>query len=317
MALKPITIPDYFTYIGVFLTFSCQFRCNYCINFHGGDLIKGRQMSKEDWIRGLNRIQTRPNLPVTLQGGEPTTYKYFYDVVAGITWDIPLDLLTNLSLDIEKFVEKIPPDRMQRADGFASIRVSYHHGQSNLQDLLKKVVELRRRGYSVDIEEVSHPDFSGEAEARKEEATALGIPYSLKEFLGPWRGKNYGTLRYPEAVNSESLRHCECLTSELLIAPDGNIFRCHSDLYANRLPIGHILDENPIRLGEWRPCSMFGRCNSCDIRIQTKPWKETGHSSVEIRNISDRYTTNIPTTQVVNTYGLRGNLLAIAKKKHG
>jgi MoaA/NifB/PqqE/SkfB family radical SAM enzyme len=303
MFTKQVIMPHHLSYIGVFLTFSCQLRCSYCNNFHGGDLLKSRKMSYENWIRGLNRIQTRPNLPITFQGGEPTAHKHFFEIVAGIDLGTPIDLLTNLEIDIEKFCKHIPPERMRRADGHSSIRVSYHHGQSNFEKLIKKVLEMNKRGYSINIQEVEHPDYRNEALARKERVTALGIDYSLKEFLGPWKGINYGTLRYKNAVNSEKLRFCDCRTSELLIAPDGNIFRCHSDLFADRLSIGNILDEKMPLLGKWRPCSMFGRCNSCDIRIQVKPWKPIGFSSVEIRNISDPYADNIPIVNVINGYG--------------
>lgn len=304
MKLKPIILSYDCTYIGVFLTFNCQLRCSYCTNFHGGDLMKARKMSGEDWINGLNRIQTRPNLPITLQGGEPTVHKNFFEIMNGIERRITIDLLTNLEIDVEKFVSCVPPDRMQRVAPYVSIRVSYHHGQSNFEELTKNVLELQRRGYSIGIWEIEHPAWRSDAHARKERAIAMGVDYRIKEFLGPWRGENYGVMRYEGAVNSNKLRHCDCRTSELLIAPDGTIFRCHSDLYAGRLPIGHLLDEEPPRLGEWRPCAMYGKCNSCDIKVKSSDHvRAPGHTSVEIRNIGEPYADATPIIDVKNTYG--------------
>jgi hypothetical protein len=43
--LKPIVVPESFNYIAVFLSFACMLRCTYCINHHGGDLVKKRWMS--------------------------------------------------------------------------------------------------------------------------------------------------------------------------------------------------------------------------------------------------------------------------------
>lgn len=304
--LPPINIPSSFNYIAVFLTFSCQLRCSYCINHHGGDLVKGRWMDGEDWIRGLNRIVTRPDLPITVQGGEPTVHKQFYKIINGIHTDTPVDLLTNLEISEDIFARNVPASRFNGRGKYASIRVSYHHGQSEFGELTRKVKALHDKGYSIGIWEVDHPAYHGEVIFRQQVAHAMGIDYRLKEFLGPHGGKNYGTFRYPDAVNSRWLKSCNCRTSELIIGPDGNIFRCHSDLYASRSPIGHLLDPafDERKLGEWKACGVYGKCNSCDIKVKTNRFQEYGHSSVEIKNISEEVRENRGfVEEVVNTYG--------------
>lgn len=305
MTLTPITLPSSFNYIAVFLTFSCQLRCTYCINHHGGNLVKDRRMSGEDWIKGLNRLNTRSDLPITIQGGEPSVHKDFLNIIGGVRNDIPIDILTNLEMPLE-FWRQIPPKRLQRSSKYASIRVSYHHGQSNFEELTSRVRTLSQEGYHIGIWEVDNPDYHNEVIVRQQQAHSMGIDYRLKEFLGPHGGKTYGTFRYPGAVNDRNIRMCDCRTSELLIAPDGQIFRCHSDLYANRLPIGHILDTNPPNLGAWKSCSVYGKCNSCDIKLKTNRFQEFGHSSVEIENISELIGPNDEyVNTVVNTYGKR------------
>lgn len=303
--MKPITLPPNFNYIAAFLTFSCQLRCNYCINHHGGDLVKGRKMTAKDWINGLNRIESSTGVPITLQGGEPTVYKHFYEVVNGVKSSIPLDLLTNLEVDIERFTSSIQPERFKRNAPYASIRVSYHHGQSKHLPLIERVLKLQAKGYSIGVWEVDHPEYHSEVIHRQNLAKALGIDWRVKEFLGPWNGVNHGTMRYSDAVNSPNLRHCSCRTTELLIDPSGNIFRCHSDVYANRGPIGHILDDNFDGgiLGTWGSCSVYGKCNSCDIKVKTNRFQEPGHSSVEIKDISEPTSTNKQVERVENTYG--------------
>ena len=108
----------------------------------------------------------------------------------------------------------------------------------------------------------------------------------------------------------QQLRHCDCRTTEFLIDPAGFIFRCHSDLYANRFPIGHILDpELPKLLGQWVACPVFGKCNACDIKVKFNRFQEHGHSSVEIRNIGEPYAPNTEhVSEVVNTYGKQETL---------
>lgn len=282
------------------------FAVHNCINHHGGDLVKGRRLDPKDWIRGLNRIVARTDLPITLQGGEPTAYKGFYEVVNGLREDIPLDLLTNLEVSVDTFSNQIRSERFNRSAPYASIRVSYHHGQSDYNTLTQRVLQLQNLGYSIGIWEVDHPDYHGQVIFRQQKAHSMGIDYRLKEFLGPHKGEVYGTMRYPDAVNSHDLRTVNCRTSELLISPDGSVFRCHSDLYANRFPIGNILDPvfNGNDLGHWRFCDVYGKCNSCDIKTKTNRFQEYGHSSVEIKDISAPYAKNNEYVhEVVNTYG--------------
>ena len=303
--LKPIQLPSNFNYIAAFLSFACMLRCSYCINHHGGDLVKKRWMSGEDWIRGLNRIVPRLDLPITLQGGEPTVHKHFYEIVQGIKAEHPIDLLTNLELDPDEFMRRIPPERIKRDSPYASIRVSYHKGQHDYEPLLKRVRYLLDHGYSAGIWVVDHPDYREHTQMVQKIALDMGIDFRLKEFLGPHNGRNYGTMRYPDAVNAQELRHCDCRTTEFLIDPAGFIFRCHSDLYANRFPIGHILDENPPKLlGQWVPCAVLGKCNSCDIKVKNNRFQQFGHSSVEIRDTGEAYAPNKEYVQEVsNTYG--------------
>lgn len=261
-------------------------------------------MTGADWVAGLNRLVLPNDLPITLQGGEPTVHKDFYEIVAGIKPELNIDLLTNLEFDVVKFADRIPSERMRRNSPYASIRVSYHRGQSNFEEQLEKVVYLAKRGYYIGVWAVDHPEYHLETLEAQRVAWSHGVDFRLKEFLGPWGGVEHGTMRYDNAVNAHSLSYCECRTSELLLSPSGNIHRCHSDLYANRIPIGHIHDVQVPLLGKDLPCAVLGKCNSCDIKVKTNRFQEGGHSSVQIRNISAPYAPNTEhVKEVVNTYG--------------
>lgn len=301
--MNEIELPSTFNYVAAFLTFSCQLRCPYCINHHGGDLVKGRRMTGVEWVAGINRLTLPPDLPVTLQGGEPTVHKDFYEIVAGIKPELNIDLLTNLEFDVVEFARKVSPERMKRKAPYASIRVSYHKGQSDFTSQLQKAVYLRSKGYSIGVWAVDHPEYHLETLEAQKRAKVQGIDFRLKEFLGPYGGTEYGTMRYNDAVNAHLLRYCECRTSELLISPSGQIHRCHSDLYSARFPIGSILSDTLPLVGQDLPCAVMGRCNSCDIKNKTNRFQEPGHSSVQIRNVSLPYAPNTPIEQVTNTYG--------------
>jgi hypothetical protein len=60
------------------------------------------------------------------------------------------------------------------------------------------------------------------------------------------------------------------------------VHRCHSDLYEGRQAIGHILDPGFEIDNKFRPCSVFGHCNPCDIKVKTNRFQIFGHTSVEV-----------------------------------
>ena len=239
-------------------------------------------MSSDDWIKGINRLVLPPDTPVTLQGGEPTLHPGIVGIINSIKPSLPIDILTNFLND--EWLYKINPARLTRKAPYASIRVSWHIGQNDNDKTLNRVRRALDHGYSIGIWAVEHPDYSKEVLELQNKAISLGIDFRLKEFLGPWKGKVYGTFRYPGSVNGNHLSSCECRTTELLVSPSGHIHRCHRDLYANRLPVGHILQEQAPMVG-WLPCKVFGSCSSCDTKVKNNRYQQWGHSSVEIKNI--------------------------------
>ena len=272
--MKPIILPENYNYIAAFLTLCCNLNCDYCIN-RQGEFKVSEEMSGKDWIKGLLRIQTREDLSITLQGGEPTLHKDFYEI-AGKLYDKnkKMDLLTNGLFDVGEFCNKISPSVFEREAKYASIRFSYH-ANTNMQALMAKVWLLQIRGYSVGIWGLDNIDNTEIQDFCK----WLNIDFRVKEYLD----KTHGTYKYPKALNGR-LKKVLCKPSELLINPVGYIFRCHADLYANRNPIGHILADE-ITFPDYLPCDYFGACNSCDIKLKTNRFQEYGHCSVIIEGV--------------------------------
>ena len=285
--LPTIDIPGSYNYIGVFLTLNCNLRCSYCINRFGSLARRGRMLTVSEWVRGLNRIMSRSDLPLSIQGGEPTLHPEFYQIINGIRPDFNIDLLTNLHLDVDTFMAKIPPSRIKRQAPYASIRVSYHPETMNFAELKEKILKLLAGGYSVGVWSVDHPAWGMEIARARAECTRVGIDFRVKEFLGVYQGRKFGTYRYANAVDNNRNCRVDCRTTELLIDPTGHIYRCHNDLYAGRLPIGNLLDSS-FRIDEsFRVCDHFGSCNPCDVKTKTNRFQQFGHTSVEIRFLED------------------------------
>jgi len=295
--LPQVILPKLYNYIAVFLSLECNLHCSYCIN-RFGDLSRCRRLlSGDEWLAGLNRIISPADLPVTLQGGEPTLHPGFSAIVNGIRPDLNIDLLTNLETDLDRFRREIPARRMRREAPYASIRVSYHPEVMSIELLATKVVTLLDAGYSIGIWGVLHPLWETEIFRARDYCLDQGIDFRTKEYLGEYNGVMHGQFSYPDACSRGELKRVSCRTSELLIGPDGGIYRCHSDLYAGRTPVGNILDPELVISQDFRRCDCYGFCNPCDVKLKTDRFQSFGHTSVEIvtasgfvENDSDRLT---------------------------
>jgi len=261
MTLPPLALPESLNYVAVFLTMGCNLNCSYCINdptqdgtrnikfplkVHG----KRKELTPGEWVLALNRIPYRPDLPLTLQGGEPTLYKG----IGRIIGETPhyYDLLTNFALKPEAFAASLNghQDKFRRDAPYPSIRVSYHPEEMNrtweagFEELVRRCEGLAAHGFDVSpvkaesdvgIYMVAHPDNVPPP------ATAyLGrVPFEMKEFLGVHDGTLYGTYKYPHSVDGElGTLECECRTSELLIDPLGFVWGCHFYLYESWVKCG-------------------------------------------------------------------------------
>lgn len=274
--MKEIILPAEVNYVAAFLTLRCQLMCSYCINRHG-DFIIPSEMTPDDWIKGLSRIETRADLPISIQGGEPTTYPGFYQVVNSLHFQHRkhLDLLTNGMFDLRDFCSQVPTNVFKRNAKYASIRFSYHPKMSPVA-LALKVWELQNRGYEVGIWGLDNN--SNLNKPMKHLCECLNLDFREKEFLS----HKDGTYKYPEAIDRKEPKNVWCKTNELLVGPSGHIYRCHSDLYRNAGWVGHILDE-AVPNFIFRECSNYGFCSPCDVKLKTNRLQEFGYCAVEIK----------------------------------
>lgn len=281
--MKEIIVPETYNYIAVFLTLACNLKCSYCINRFEEGNFNNKHISGDEWVTGLNRIVSRADLPVTLQGGEPALHPGFFSIINNIKNELSIDILTNLKFDVGRLLKEVNPARLYRDAPYANIRVSYHPGQMNLESLISKVMKLQKAGFSIGIFGVLHPNQEEEILTAQKKCLDLGIDFRVKEFLGEYEGKLFGTYLYPESVSKKIRKKCLCKTTELIIGPNGDIYRCHHDLYENFPSVGNILDPEFQIEEAFRKCDVFGFCNPCDVKIKTNRFQQFGHTSVEIK----------------------------------
>lgn len=288
--LKRVKIPDSYNYIAVFLTLHCEVGCSYCINLHN----KGQERSSKDflstkkWIEGLNRLESREGLPITLQGGEPGLHPGFIQIINNLREDLEIDILTNLSFNVDEFITKVNPSKLNRESPYPNIRASYHPLSMNLKAIVSKALKLMEAGFSVGVYGLLHPEFEEEILKAKKKCLNLGIDFRTKEFLGEYKGKLYGTYRYPGAINAKERKNCLCRVSELIIGPNCDIYKCHHDLYKDFSPMDSLLNPDFEIEDRFRKCNQFGDCNPCDVKVKTNRFQVYGHTSVEIKDVYER-----------------------------
>jgi hypothetical protein len=260
--------------------------CDYCINSQGksklgkNDIIPGQK-----WAEALNRINCVENLPITFQGGEPSLHPDFIWIIKNIRQDLNIDILTNLTFDIDAFIKEIDPRHLSRGAVYPNIRVSYHPEHMDLSQLLKNTLRMQSAGFSIGVYGILHPRFKDKILAAQRICSKAGVDFRTKDFLGGYDQKFYGAYLYPDAVGKKKRKKCFCRTTELIIGPGADIFRCHHDLYNFFPPIGSLLDGQIYIENSFKECREFGDCNPCDVKIKTNRFQRFGHTSVEIKDI--------------------------------
>lgn len=278
-----ITLPKNYNYIGLFLTLRCPYSCSYCINDYQFPKSKYEELKANKWVKFLNKLKIN-DVPVTLQGGEPFLYLELPTIINETKKEIKFDILTSLACNVEKFIKKVKPERLYRQAPYAPLRVSYHPEFIELKTLIKKVLTLMDKGFKVGVYGVLHPAYKDIILKAQEICLNKEIDFRTKPFLGFYKGKLYGEYKYPEGlIRNNNQQKVFCKTSELLIAPDGKIYKCHFDLYnSNGNYLHNIKDKNLKIVSKFRSCNFFGLCNPCDLKIKNNRFQQFGHCSVEI-----------------------------------
>lgn len=278
-----IKLPARYSYIEAYLTLTCNMNCHYCINSHTGVKRKRKELSAREWIAGLNNIDTNGR-PITLGGGEPTKHPEFYSIVNGLREDITVDLLTNGKFDIEEFIRNVPTTRLTSAgpDYYKSIRMSYHAQYMIKEELVQKALRLQDAGFKVGIFGLNHPHNLFHNVEMTDLCSKHGVYFFVRDFLGYWEDRLYGYYKYPSALNGNK-KKCLCRAQDFLIGPEGDVFRCHRDLYEQSTSVGSILNITYEVNDSFISCDNFGLCNPCDFKIKLEPDLITTKCSVEIK----------------------------------
>jgi organic radical activating enzyme len=286
--LKEVVLPLDTDYIGIYLTNRCFLACPYCITNHNEKFINiktFRELEPQEWIDALNRLQLPPGIPLTFQGGEPFIYQGIWDLLENVRHKI--DILTALPphVTVENFRKLRTLDWNKRPAPYPTIRVSFHNGQNDYQQLVDRIKGLQEV-VSIGLYHIEHPAYPQLTEEIRAYAKKQGVEFRTKEFLGVYNDKVYSRYKFPDAcLGRISRRHVQCRNTVFPIGPDGTIYRCHADLYGIRgeLAVGHVLDPELKLEHKHRDCSNYGMCSPCDVKVKTNHLQQYGYTSINIK----------------------------------
>ncbi|MDO8488608.1 MAG: hypothetical protein Q7S42_00635 [Candidatus Omnitrophota bacterium] len=292
--IKNIIVPQDYDYVGVYLTDKCFLKCPYCLTSHHGASFIGREgsihLSEEEWLKGFNRLVLPKDVPITLQGGEPFLYKGIWDILENIEHKV--DIMTALPPFLTRghFLKLKTLAWNKRPALYPTIRVSFHKGQNDFKELVGRIAQLNDI-LSIGLYYLNHPSIcEEEIIGMKAYAKDKGVEFRSKEFLGVYDGKPYGTVKFPLAASGRRTGiKVMCKNTVAPIAPNGDIYLCHSDLYFNRKDraLGNILDESFKFPQKHIDCLNFGLCSECDVKIKTNHYQQFGYTSIDIRFSKD------------------------------
>ena len=254
-------LPSIFNYIGILITLRCNFKCSYCLNWR----MNGKdEKDVEYWLKAIDRIET--NLPITLSGGEPSIHKAFFPILTNL--NKKFDLLTNLSFDIDYFIENVSVYKFENDKGYAPIRVSYHPGFSEKINVIERVRKLMDNGYRVGVYVVETKENKHMIKDLKK---IDWLDLQVKPYL-------------PHEAKVGDGKEKRCAITELIVGPDGNIYKCHRDLYKGEYPIGQLLNVEGVNYC-YRHCDNADECHPCDTKEKRDRFGNPNYTSVHKKSI--------------------------------
>jgi MoaA/NifB/PqqE/SkfB family radical SAM enzyme len=237
--------------------YSCNFRCPYCWFFDNWAQQAKRNLylTPQEWMVIWKRIfdkygETR----IAITGGEPFLYPNFIELVRELSSLHIVKITTNMSGNIEKFIQEISPKRVYLDLNFHAAFVR------DLNGFIRKVKLLHNAGFGAGVCYLAYPPQLGMIDFYKKRFEENDIRFALAAFWGKYQDRQYpesytpeekemikpflgdvGRIDYHLNAASPKDKPCNAGYKYANIHGDGTVVRCAQ--YADT-PIGNILDYN-------------------------------------------------------------------------
>lgn len=288
----------------VFLTwdihYGCNYKCTYCNTpkplDKGGSWDKDRDKivypKLKRWIEVWEDIYKRyGSCEVHITGGEPFVYPLFLDLISNISKIHTLEIITNLSSDVNKIIKCVTADRVR-------IGTTFHPEFTSLEEFLKKHIILRSHGFETWANYVAYPPQLAKMPQYKKEFDKLNIPFNIQPFMGDYEGRKYPagytdselsylkecydnedivnkkTVEWKTGTENKNTSGKPCRMGQMYakIYPIGDAYRCCAN---NTKKLGNLIDGSFKLLDEALPCEDgLCYCWRCMLVEQEEKWSQ-------------------------------------------
>lgn len=266
------SIPPYKVFFSWYINNECNYKCSFC----SPQDIKTVMLGLDRWIAIWDGIYEKyGECHIHISGGEPFLYPKFMELITSLSKKHTLEFSTNLSCDVNPFIDNISPKR-------ARLGGSFHPEFANFAEFLQKISLLKQMGFDVWVNYVAYPPHLKEMGGYKKsvETTLPGVLFAIQPFNGKYEGKDYPQ-NYTEEekklmnfndnseVNKETIdwrtdgaksivkdKLCRMGQMYARIYPDTEVYRCCGN---GALKLGSLIDNSFKLLDEPLPCE----CNNC------------------------------------------------------
>lgn len=247
----------------MFITLKCTSNCSYCVQNYS--FIRGRKdipsrgiLKADQWIK-INSIKNKPE-SLVIQGGEPLLFKELLYVLEGLHTFKQIQVITNLTRNIESIAKRINSIRTH----CVKFECSFHENAIDFETFIRRVLTLKEAGLlgSVRMVDVNH----------RKTLTYIGkfADYDINLLplyqVGFTEEGKLAVYSNEEASNLVRKPPILCKVAQVLFSPNGDIYNCHTKLYwgDQRSSFGNLVTGFEIPDGYY-VCHDFGFCNPCQI----------------------------------------------------
>ena len=172
--------------------YNCNYNCTYCyapkpqdITFENNPNNVARYGKKEKIIDSWKYIYDKyGSSRIRLDGGEPSIYPNFFEIIKELSKIHRLQMNTNLSFDVNKFCDVSNPETIR-------VDASLHCEYTKLETFSEKLSFLKQKGYKLTVSYVGYPDFLENIPLAKKTIERMNIPFLIHPYSGFYEGKQY------------------------------------------------------------------------------------------------------------------------------
>ena len=172
--------------------YNCNYNCAYCYAPKPQDITFGNNPNNvakyektENIIDSWKKIYDKyGSSRIRLDGGEPSIYPNFFEIIKELSKIHRLQMNTNLSFDVNKFCENTNPETIR-------VDASLHCEYTKLETFVEKLNVLKQKGYKLTVSYVGYPDFLENIPLAKKTIEAMHIPFFVHPYSGFYEDRQY------------------------------------------------------------------------------------------------------------------------------